>query len=182
MEAGKLCWRPASCAGRQSVAAGLVCALGLTECAHRIGPQVGERTVLHTGSQVLFCSSPRKFAVCGLIKRHRMQPHYLIKGAGLVLCTSRNVKERLRSCGSLSWPLGLPWSAVPQSGLLPWSAAATQLLLKQAGKRCAGLSHLLEYMAFKTTKHRTHFRVVREVSPERCCLAARGAMLLQAQA
>ncbi len=27
-----------------------------------------------------------------------------------------------------------------------------------------GLSHLLEYMAFKTTSNRTHFRLVREVS------------------
>lgn len=27
----------------------------------------------------------------------------------------------------------------------------------------AGASHLLEYMAFKTTKNRTHVRLVREV-------------------
>ena len=36
-------------------------------------------------------------------------------------------------------------------------------MLRWAADCCAGLSHLLEYMAFKTTKHRTHFRVVREV-------------------
>lgn len=29
---------------------------------------------------------------------------------------------------------------------------------------CTGASHLLEYMAFKATAHRTHFRLVREVS------------------
>jgi hypothetical protein len=28
---------------------------------------------------------------------------------------------------------------------------------------CTGVSHLLEYMAFKTTKTRTHLRLVREV-------------------
>lgn len=28
---------------------------------------------------------------------------------------------------------------------------------------CAGASHLLEYLAFKSTAHRTHLRLVREV-------------------
>ncbi len=27
----------------------------------------------------------------------------------------------------------------------------------------AGVSHLMEYMAFKSTQHRSHFRLVREV-------------------
>ena len=29
----------------------------------------------------------------------------------------------------------------------------------------AGVSHLMEYMAFKATQNRTHFRLVREVRP-----------------
>lgn len=31
-------------------------------------------------------------------------------------------------------------------------------------KNSIGASHLLEYLAFKATQHRTHFRLVREVS------------------
>ena len=40
---------------------------------------------------------------------------------------------------------------------------APSLLLAARRSRLPGASHLLEYMAFKTTKNRTHLRLVREV-------------------
>ena len=40
---------------------------------------------------------------------------------------------------------------------------APSLLLAARHSRLPGASHLLEYMAFKTTKNRTHLRLVREV-------------------
>ena len=41
------------------------------------------------------------------------------------------------------------------------------LSLTHTHKNISGASHLLEYLAFKATQHRTHFRLVREVSRER---------------
>ena len=58
-----------------------------------------------------------------------------------------------------------PLSLLVRSTALP-GALAKPLCYKRVTSEppCTGCSHLLEYMAFKTTTHRTHFRLVREVS------------------
>jgi ssRNA-specific RNase YbeY (16S rRNA maturation enzyme) len=44
--------------------------------------------------------------------------------------------------------------------VVAWSCTFTA---ENPGLAVAGASHLLEYMAFKTTRNRTHLRLVREV-------------------
>lgn len=78
-------------------------------------------------------------------------------------------------CILLPWLLQRPGMAANAQPALPCPARccrgccctatlhAPSLLLAARHSRLPGASHLLEYMAFKTTKNRTHLRLVREV-------------------
>ena len=46
---------------------------------------------------------------------------------------------------------------------LPSTYMIDSRLLPYPNYRAAGASHLLEALAFKSTQHRTHFRLMREV-------------------